>query len=57
MAPRTFYFRNVHSEGIALLQDTLSSAFDELVKASSELRHALSQVIEAEIDAGERVCH
>lgn len=53
----TLQFGDVHAKGIALLQHSLSAPLDELVEAHRELRHTLTQVIEAEVDAWECVCH
>ena len=53
----TLELRNAHPERIALVQYPLSPTRNEVVEPHGKLGHALAQLIEAEVDAGERVRH
>ena len=48
----TFEFGDVHAKGVALFEDALAAALDEVVEALGELGHALSQVVEAKVHGG-----
>jgi hypothetical protein len=50
-------FGEINVELISLLQDLLPATLDEGVEFGGELGHAVAQVLEAEVDAGERVGH
>lgn len=49
--------RNIHFEGVALFEDALAPDFNESIELDSEFRHAIAQLVEAEVDGGERVGH
>lgn len=53
----TMKFGHIDAKLISLFQHMLTTLCDELVKSVGEARHAISQVIEAEIDAGEGISH
>lgn len=44
-------------ELVPLLQDSFATLFDKCIEFSAKLRHAIAQIFESEIDAGERVGH
>lgn len=50
-------FCNVHAELVALLKDSLASGFYEVVELHGKLGHAVAELVEAEVDRGEGVCH
>lgn len=56
MRGHTLKFGDIHAELVALFQHTLATLLDEGVEARAELGHAVSQVIEAEVDVGQSVC-
>lgn len=47
---------NVHAELVALIENPLTTFFNEGIKSSGELCHAVAQVIEAKVDIGQLVC-
>ena len=49
---RTFELGDVHAKGIALFEDALPTALDEVVEALGKLGHAFAQVIEAKVHGG-----
>lgn len=48
---------NVHAKLVAFFEDPLAPGFYEVVELDGELGHAVAQLVEAEVDRGERVCH
>jgi hypothetical protein len=50
-------FCNIHAELVALLKDPLAPGFYEVVEFHGKLGHAVAELVEAEVDRGERVCH
>ena len=44
-------------ELISFLQNLLTASFDKCIKFDSELSHAIAQVFESKVDAGQRVGH
>ena len=50
-------FRHINSKLISLFQHMSPTFRDEFVKSISEARHAIAQVVEAEIDAREDISH
>jgi hypothetical protein len=53
---RTLQLGHVHVELVPLLQHALASLLNEGVKLGRELGHAIAQLVEAEVDVGQRVC-
>ena len=44
-------------ELISFLQDLLAASFDKCIEFGRELSHAIAQVFESKVDAGQRVGH
>lgn len=57
LAGHTVELGNAHAENISLFEDTLSPTLDEIIKSGCEHRHALAQVVKAEIDREKAVGH
>ena len=55
--PLTVKLGHVNAELITLFEHMFTTLCDEFVKSVGEARHAISQIIEAEIDAGEGIDH
>ena len=53
----TMNFGHIDAKVISLFQHMLTTRCDEFVESVGEARHAISQVVEAEIDAGESISH
>lgn len=56
-AVHTFQLSNIHAELVSFFQHALAALLNEVVELGGEFRHAIAQVVEAEIDAGQRVGH
>lgn len=50
-------FSQVDVKLISLFQNSFPPAFDECVEFDCELRHAVAEVLESKVDAGQRVRH
>ena len=53
----TLQLGHFHSELVALFEDALAAFGNEVVEAVGKFCHALSELVEAEVDAGEGVGH
>jgi hypothetical protein len=53
----TVNFCNVHTKLIAFFKDPLAAGFYEVVELDGELGHAVAQLVESEVDRGERFGH
>lgn len=53
----TLELSEVYMELISFLQNLLPTTFDECVKFGGKLGHAIAQILEAKVNAGQRVGH
>ena len=51
----TLQLGHVHAELVPLLQHPLAPLLDKGIESRRELGHAIAQVVEAKVDAGQRV--
>lgn len=54
---RTLELGNVHVESIAFFEDLLAAFVDELVELLCKAGHAITEIVEAEVDDWQRVGH
>lgn len=53
----TLQLREIDMKLVSLLKNPLATSFNKSVKFGGKLRHAIAQVLESKIDAGQRVGH
>jgi len=47
----------MHAEGVAFFEYALAATLDKVVESVGESCHAIAQVVEAEVDRREAICH